>query len=218
MDSTLAVTVPADSFDLTTVETVRAVAGITEDQISDDLMEILIQQASGIVAEHCGRVFGLETLIETFWPGWQDAGRGQLVLSRRPVAAVTSVEENGAVIDSADYAIDYSAGTLLRLSSGQLSGWCSPKIVVAYEAGYLLLDGLPYGIERACIELIRNWWTSGSLSGRDTSLRRESIEIPGVRTIQQEFFASGSSSGSSSASALPDVVINLLNPHREVYV
>lgn len=217
MQSILSVTVPADSFDLTTVATVRAVAGITEAQVSDANMETLIQQASGICADYCDRVFGLETVSETFRLGWRDGGCDPLILSRRPVASIASVDVDGAAIDASNYEIDYARGLVQRLSSDQPTSWGGNKITVVYTAGYELLDALPYGIERACIELIRGWWTSGSTGGRDTSVRRESVEIPGVRTIQQEYFAAGASAG-TSADAVPANVAELLNPHREIFV
>lgn len=227
MKSILTITVPATSQDLTTVATVKAELGITGTD-SDDRLATLIDQASGIVAEYCGRSFGEETLTETFRLGFSGFSAhgfsssipilysggdsapvgGPLILSRRPVSSVKSVEETGELLVAADYELDPDPGMLYRMSGDQWSMWRGGKIVVVYIAGYALVDSLPQGIERACIELVKSYWSAGS---RDPALRRLSITTPGVETIDQEFWIN-----QAGVPAMPREVIDLLATHRAI--
>jgi hypothetical protein len=174
MNSILTVTTAAETQDLTILATVKAEFGIT-DTSEDAKLATWIKQASGMIAVYCNRVFGFETVSEAFR---LDTGYARLRLARFPIAAITSVTEDGEVLDTSDYEIDSEAGLLMRLSEDELWSWPATKITVAYSAGYELLDGLPQDIERACITLVRHLRAS---STRDPMAKRE--EIPDVRTV-----------------------------------
>ena len=203
MNSILSVTTAAESFDLTVLATVKDELGIKpQDNVHDRKLGAHIRTASDIVSRYCNRVFASETLTETFWaPGC--VSQDCMVLSRDPVSSITSVTLDGEVIDASEYRL-HDAGLLYRLDEqGYPSTWSfSKSLVVVYVAGYALLDGLPYGIERATILLVKEFWGSG---GRDPRIKSENI--PGV--IATEYWVGPT----SSSAELPPDVVALLKPH-----
>jgi len=187
MNSILVVTTPADSEELTTLETVKAELELTDGSF-DARLTSYITQASAICGDYCNTTFGLASYTETYLAG---TSSDLLVLARRPLTTVTSVVEADQTLDPVtDYMLDKPRGIIQRLP-GNMQGWAwgwvgerppslrwgwgQPKIIVTYEAGYGLLDGLPPAIERACIELVKMAYFTGP---RDPSLVQ--INIPGV--------------------------------------
>ncbi len=205
MLSSLTVTTAANTYNLTTLATVKAELGIT-DQTQDANIAIWIQHASGVVASYCNRVFGQETVVETFrLHGGCGITPERLVLRRLPVSSVTSVVEDGDTLTSDDYELDSEKGWLLRLDgSDNPSFWSRSKIVITYVAGYALLDSLPFAIEQACIELVKSRFHNSS---RDPLAKR--IKVEGVD--ETEWWVGGVA---GSSGALPPNVIDLLAPFR----
>src|SRR5579862_1762171 len=103
MDSILTVITPADSYDLTTLATIKAELEIT-DTNSDVQLGIFIDQASGECATYCKRVFGKETVSEQFRLGQgsrlhRRSRTEELILARYPIVSITSItEEDGTVL------------------------------------------------------------------------------------------------------------------------
>ncbi len=214
MNSILRVTVPAESQDLTVLATVKAELGITDaDTTNDDRLATLIVQASNICASYCNRVFGMETIEETFWPD-SSLGLGArlseaLILRRRPVSEIASIVVDDETLTADVYRTAPERGLVYRLTdTGYPRAWCfSKSLIVTYTGGYLVLDDLPYPIERACINLIKLYWNqSGS---RDPTIRSE--EIPGVRSVTYWI-------DPPSTASLPRDVTDLLDPYRDVAV
>lgn len=170
----LTVITPANTHDLTTIETVRAELGIT-DRAEDENLARWITQASRVIGEYCNRVFAKETVAETFrLPAFT---KDDLVLSRYPIKEIVSVTENGtALTESADFEVGFDAGFLARLRGDTLTCWAPGKITVVYTAGYTLLQDLPYSIERACIALVNQYRYSAE---RDPQLRSETTDGAG---------------------------------------
>jgi len=174
----LTVVTPADSYDLTRLDTVRAELGISIGSEDDNLAR-WITQASNAVAKHCNRVFALETVAETFRFGWRhrefqsDDG---ITLARFPVASIVSVIENDVTLDATDYELDAERGIIARLWNDRPARWCTGKIVITYMAGFSLPDGLPSGIERAAIMLINQYRYAAE---RDPQLRSEMTDGAG---------------------------------------
>jgi hypothetical protein len=148
-------------YDLTTVEKVMAdLPSTTEtpENIAADITE-----NSRIIAELCGRIFALQTVIETFrFRYGNDACRDRLNLSRYPVTHFASLTLNDQVIDPQYYEIDFNAGVLYWL----YGFWTLPsywsiypgagKMLATYSGGYNLPDEAPAALARACIESIRD--------------------------------------------------------------
>jgi hypothetical protein len=201
MRSTITVVTPSTTQDLTTVDTVKLELGVT-DTASDDLILTLIHQASNIIAVHCNRIFGLEEVVETYWPErlyWSER-TDTFLLKRTPVDAISNVTLDGTVLPPSEYRVDNDSGLLYRLD-GSSWPWCwwsfSRQVVIEYSGGYNLLGTLPYALERAAISLVKQYWSSVE---RDPALR--AIDVPGLG--RQEFWV-GANPGGQSGQLSPEV-------------
>jgi hypothetical protein len=196
--------------DLTVLETVKAELGIPDvDTSKDDRLGVLIKQASGIIAAYCDQVFAQETVIETFWSDWPSEWTSSFLLSREPVSDIVSVVVDDLVLDSDQYrlAADGHIHRVDPLVNGFGRWFWSTSAVITYTAGYPLLDGLPYGIEKAALMLIKDYYYSSS---RDPRVRSENI--PGVRDVS---YWIGGNTGGNTATLPPDVIA-LLAPYRRL--
>lgn len=210
MKSSLVVTSAATSTDLTVRATVKEELGIPAEVTQhDSYLTKAIRRASGIVAEYCGQTFAQETVTETFWPdrapGFTEYSTS-LLLSRLPVVSIGSLTVDDSVKDASEYRINSKTGELTALSSGGPSTFgVGVSAVVVYTAGYLLLDGLPDGVEDATLMLIRDAWFARA---RDPRVRSESI--PGVASYDYWVGQIG------AAGQLPPDVLARLEKHRRL--
>jgi len=186
----LTVITPATSFDLTTVEAVKAEIAIK----NDALLATMITQASTAIADYCGMVLVQETVEETLR---LDPGLQQIALRRRPVASVTNISEDGTALTADEYQIDKEAGLLLRLCNDRGIFWPSGKTVVRYVAGYAA-GAIPAPLQRAAIELVKAWWAAKDVD-------------PTVRDVE---YSDGSSIAYQvNRPSLPPIVADLLAPY-----
>jgi len=206
MHSSLEVITPAACMDLTILETAKMELGIPDtDTSQDDNIAILIKQASGVVADYCNQVFGAEEVVETFWADAPSEWARSFMLSREPVISIDSVTIDGVVIAPSQYRVA-SDGHLHRLDTVGMTFWAlTSTAVINYTAGYVLLDDLPYGVERAALSMIK---TFHSGVGRDPMVRSESI--PGLRDVSYQVGSLGDSE------SLPPEVTALLRPYRRL--
>jgi hypothetical protein len=205
----LTVVTPATSNDLTTKQKVKAELGISD--ISEDAnITTWITQASDVISAECRRKFGEETVNESFRLPYNFDG--PLQLARKPVSAVASVTENGTLLTvTTDYEFDPATGLVTRLSGDTPICWPWGKVVVIYTGGYALIDALPFGIERACIQLVKHYRSGAS---RDPMLKAESTDIPGVISQRDEFWVGGI----GGSGQLPTEVSSLIAPYRRILV
>ena len=194
------IAVPAETHDLTTLETVKAVLKISG-TTDDDFLALLITQASAEIEAYCNRVFCKETLADSFRIEWQALSPHHGYAEPEAI-----VEAGGGVtLAAAQYEIDQAAGILLRLDDYDREGfWASPaKTVVTYSAGFVLPgnDGrtLPDDIEAAAIEAVKFGWHARS---RDPLVKSEST--PGVYDVTYWIAAAG-----ESGDLPPEVVAKL---------
>jgi hypothetical protein len=202
MSSIVTVLVPADSFDLTTLDDVKLELGITGTG-EDAKLQRWITQASYIVANYCKRVFARETISETFrWGAWAGCA-DTLALSRFPVESITSVTVDGTLLDPAAYEISPTDGLLYLLDSlGRRSLWSfSISIVVVYIGGRTLPSTVLQDVEHATIAIISDMRAD---AGRDSDVVEE--EIPGV--MRKRWWSSG-----DAKTTLPLDIAGLLDPH-----
>jgi hypothetical protein len=196
----LSVLVPATSSRLTSLDAVKRELSISG--TSDDARLLAyIDQASAVIADYLGRPLGRETVAETLR---LSASSEVIMLSRWPVVSVTSVVEDGVTLAATDYEIDRSF--IYRLLSDERARWPAAKIVITYVAGYDLPSGVPSAIERAATQLVV---AMNASRGRDPALRSESVEGIGSQSWLDPRNGGG---------PLPDGVVALLNPYREVIV
>lgn len=177
----LTVTTPATDRNLLTLPELRAAIGLAETDTSKDAtLTVLGARISDTLARTCliatGGVtpptFRLETLTETFR---QRRRVIELVLSRRPIASVTSVHEDGIEVEAADFEIDAASGLLRRLSSDEECYWPCGKIVVVYRAGWATV---PEDLKLAASKMANQIYRE---SARDPNLKRVVTEGVGER-------------------------------------
>ena len=221
MQSLLTVTSLADSYDLTDLDTVKLELGIG-DSSQDVQLVRLIHQVSNAISTLCDQVFAEETVSEVFrlnsgsvgrWRSWyrNEDSIEKLILRRRPISSVISVIEDGITVDSGEYECDFGAGFLFRLASSDFrTSWIANKITVNYVSGYLLLDGLPYDLEKACLLWIKSLWAQNRR--KDLSVKVE--DVPDL--MRREFF--DSSKLFAMGSEPPPEVMVLLNPYIEAAI
>lgn len=171
---------PATTQDLTTLETARVELDIPEADTSQDAqIQRMIHEVSSIVATYCNQVFGEEMVEETFWPESCCEHIQTIVLDRMPVTSVIEATLDGTELGTGDFQLDEQKGILYRLRDmGCCCSWSIfREFKITYTAGYPLLDGLPFAIERATLILMKDQFLA---IGRDPNLRSESI--PGVHS------------------------------------
>jgi hypothetical protein len=172
MDSTLEVITPAPTADLTTLETVKAELGITGEE-HDAFLSRKIAEVSEGMASYRGYPFGRQTYRQTFR---LDRCADVLILSRRwGGIAIGSITADGTALEAGQYELDDGPGLLYRLDSDCRTVWRARKVVVEYQAGFVLLTTLPRDLEQACIGMVV---AAYHVKGRDPTLR--SIEVPDV--------------------------------------
>ena len=181
----LVVVTPATQARLTTIETVRARLKLSG-SVDDDTIGGWIDAASEDIANYCERVFARETLRETFLRG---AFADRPVRLARMPAEIRGVTLDGRLLEGAAWYLDPD-GTLSALQSGDLACWQGARLVVEYDAGWILpgQEGrtLPRGVEEACLTLVA---AAVASSGRDPLIRSESVE--GVGSTSYTDYRSG---------------------------
>ena len=128
----------AASTTLATRTALKLYLGIdASDAAQDDLLDALNAYASERIESHCRRAFASDTVTD-----YLDGTRtSRLVLSRRPVTALTSIHEDSdrafaadTEIDSADLVLHPEQGIVDRLGAVFAPGARTVKVV--YTAGY----------------------------------------------------------------------------------
>lgn len=204
MYSIFSVTNPADDTSLLTIVELRAAVGATDSSQDVKLLSIGRSVAATIsrqcalasdgvnpptlLQETCRDVFRSRQLAET------------LMLSRRPVTSITSVDIDGETLDADDYEVDPATGLLSRLNDDSQIDWPCGKIEVEYVAGY---ETPPDDLKLAASKLVT---TFNAEQAKDPNLKRESV--PGVMDL--EYWVSP-----SSDPLLTNEISQLLAPYRQ---
>jgi hypothetical protein len=213
MKSVLIVNTPADSSDLTVLATVKAELGLTT-TAEDANIETWIDQASGACAAYCDKVFGLETVTETFRNRFSYVYRNQnkldsIQLQRIPVVSIVSiVEDTVTLVQDTDFWLDPDEGLIYRLDTNQnIIQWSFTQLTVNYSGGYELLGTLPQNVERACIIQVKSLRSDAT---RDTSVKQETI--PGVLSTTY------TTNNSALSVSLDPIAAGYLDPYRNIGV
>jgi hypothetical protein len=224
MRSSLTIIDAATERSLTTLEAVKLELGIGDSDTTEDaLLTAQIAQKSAAAANWCRRPFALETVQETFWPGWDDRALrdgAPLCLGRYPVAAIASVTQDGDALESGDlYRLDGEGDDrrlLYRLTDdGDPACWTFCRsAVVEYLAGYDLPDDVPADIEAAIIAWVKDGYFAAGSNVRDPRLRSE--QNYNVATFSYFDRAGGSTSSGSAVRPPPDVELVLDAYRRKV--
>jgi hypothetical protein len=171
------VIVPADSYDLATLDEIKAMIGIAPTDTSEDaVLAIWITQYSDIIATLCNRVFAYEQVQET-WRGDTkpyDTDSGRIFLTHYPVSPTDIVSVTGP--DGSDLSQSYE----LEQKSGKMQffniSWSEP-IRITYSGGYLLPDDAPPALKQALallVQIARVWQSRSLTAGVRSISHRES--------------------------------------------
>lgn len=181
---------------LITVETVRALTGLSESDVADETLELLIDAALAQCATFCKlardgakpltlaqeevRATWPESLHYVRWPRewYLDDGRTQLILPwRAPITDITITEAGVELEENVDFQL-LGAGLVERLGAGLPCCWGS-GIVAEYTAGWAAdpEDGevMPADLVAEIVAQIKY---GNELRGREIGLRSE--DVPGV--------------------------------------
>lgn len=208
------VSVAAASKDMTLKATVKAELGITVTTY-DDLIDVMIQQASAAIVSYCNREFASETVVSLFrldrratsYSSWRAVET--LMLERVPVTSITSVDEDGTTLTADDYEVDAATGFLWRLDGDDnRSCWSATKITVTQVGGYVMLTTLPQDLERACLDLVKSRWFARA---RDPMVK--AAEVPGV--LSEQYWI-GDAPGTGDG--IPASIQLLLDPYRRIVI
>lgn len=158
------VTVPATSYDLVDIRTIKDEIGL-KDAANDDYLARAISQVSRRFANGCNRVFQAETVQDLIYPK-QDAYPYEvpgtldgIQLSRWPIMSITSTVQivsagsTLALSPGTDFTIDARRGQLVRLNNftGAPMAWEALPLRVLYVAGY---DPIPDDVEEAVMRMV----------------------------------------------------------------
>lgn len=138
---------------------------------NDEEIRRFIDAGTDLAENYVGRVLGRQTFANEKYDGNTDHLR-----LRNPAAmSITSVYENGMLLDPADYFLDPSGQRLYRVTTvsysvGNYYGIWAPganNIVVTYVSGYI---NPPASVCQGVLEIIRHLWQtqrgSASVMGR----------------------------------------------------
>jgi hypothetical protein len=164
----LTIVTPADSEHLTTLARAKTELGITVSTYDNQILDH-ISEASSLIAEYCGRDgFGRASYEQT---ERLTCAVPHIILDRDINVEITAVTVDGTALDAADYEVDGSL--LYKLEDDERIAWEAYKTVIEYDAGYDLLDSMPFAIERACLDIVVNLYRG---AGRDGAVRMDSVE------------------------------------------
>jgi hypothetical protein len=144
------------------------------DVTQDDELRRIIDAASDLSESYVGQILGRKTFTNELYDG-----NNEFIRLRNPKAiSVTSVYENGALLNSGQYVLDPTGQRLYRIGSGTLyatnsygywSGGMN-NVQVTYVAGWV---NPPAAAKQGVLEVIRHLWQTqrGSMSvlGRNIS-------------------------------------------------
>lgn len=199
------VVTPAASKYMTSVANFKTYVGITS-SADDALIDVLIKEASSGIVDYVGRELASEGLTSTFRVASIDV-IDALVLPRFPVTAITTVTEDGTVLDTDEYEFVSANGFVYRLDDAdQRIAWAGPKVTIAYTAGYVMLTAIPPALERACKEYVKMLYQART---RDAALSE--VSIPGV--ISKGYQAPG-----VEGVRLPLIITNALDAYRNTAI
>lgn len=141
---------------------------------NDEEIRRFMDAASDLAENYVGCVLGRQTFVDEKYSGNTDIIR----LNNPRAISITSVYENGVLLDPAAYVLDYTGQRLTRVTTGSLSGpnyygiWApgAQNIVVSYVAGFV---NPPPAAKQGVLEIIRHLWQTqrgpSSVMGRQQS-------------------------------------------------
>lgn len=200
---------------LVTLAEAKAHLGMpTSDTTYDTELQGFVDMTQPLIENICGPIVS-RSVTE-----WHDGGTGnrfQVVLRQRPVISITSVTEyvgnvgqvltqaaNPAAAVDLGYTFEIETGTITRrVGAGTVYpfAWGEQNIAVVYTAGFATT---PPNVRLAALELIRHLWQSTQQGGNP--------KVNGGAA----FDGSGTRGPVGMGYAVPNFVVELLQPHERI--
>ncbi len=168
-------------YDLTTTDTITDELKVSLDTEAESILQQQITSASKLIADSTGwsnpfgsgNGFALREVSELFLHHAPWHYDNPLVLFSQPLIEVSSVFIDGIEEDPSLYDVDLHAGLIYRIHHHHHFHpyFYRSTVVVNYTTGYDLPDDAPAGLERACIELVKQQRFNAN---RDPAVRRVS--------------------------------------------
>jgi hypothetical protein len=203
MHSSITVTIPAPDRALVSLyEAKTSLKIIPSSTDSDELLKMLILQASDEVQTLCSRVFPKESVIETFREIENPITR--LPLSRYPVKPedIVSVDADGITVD---FDIDQESG-ILTIFNGTF--W-TESVIATYSGGYKVPQEVPAALRQATLLFARDAYYAvqrGDTSIRAIAHKESRITYFDPASILKAMSSSGGSGGSPAQRAAKDLL------------
>jgi hypothetical protein len=197
MHSSITVTTPAPDKALVTLYEAKTSLKIpTSSTDSDELLKMLIIQASDEAQTLCSRVFPKESVIETFREIENPITR--LPLSRYPVKPedIVSIDVDGGPVD---FDIDQESG-ILTLFAGDF--WAE-SVVATYAGGYKVPQEVPPALRQAVLLFVRESYYStarGDSSVRAIAHKESRITYFDPASMMKAMASGGGGSSGGTAS------------------
>lgn len=141
---------------------IRALNGLTEADVGDETLNLLIDAALAAAARYCKLAIAgaqpptfAQEAVRATWPDvetydynwrrtWLPNGRGhQLFLPWRvPITAIAVTEADVDLVQDTDFRL-LGSGVVERLNGGTYCGWSTGAIVVDYTAGWIATPADP---------------------------------------------------------------------------
>ena len=223
----------SDNLMLATLEQVQNTICVGDDNTDDYVIGLIVAASERIAAflniemDQFGRsTLAIETIEEIHH--LRNGDIGPIELRRQPVTELSSISEDGAVIDAFivdpetgatidnpafQYIVDSPAGLLWKTDQNDARAAFTATVVkVTYKAGYVTgpeNSTVPGYLQDACISLIRRL---DEMLNPDETGQIKSESVPGVISTTYE------TTRQRWAGGLPDDIASLLAPHCRVHV
>lgn len=157
MQSSINIITPATSQSLVSVPEAKLALNLSRstDQVLEDQIEMFIDWASSQIAAIAGRVFGEETLTETF-NVISEQFPDHLYLNRWPVANIGSIVDDTNDIVASGYQLEKLTGKITRIDGIGFGG----PVTVTYTGGYRLPKDAPSALKQATLLMTRESYYS----------------------------------------------------------
>lgn len=147
----------------------------------DDFLESQCKVISDTIEAYCRRKFNVTSFEQTFY-STENERSCSMTLFAFPVVTLTSIEEDGVVLDSSKYRIHKPTGRILR-TDGLF--FCAKETVVTYTAGFSTIPSPVQSVVYSLIQERYNKKSSGVALDFGSDVQR--ISIPGTISIDFDY-------------------------------
>lgn len=205
---------PADSYALLTLDELKVILNLSPADTAEDVqLQMWIDQYSDVIATMCNRVFGYETVEETWRSESPPFDRTRLFLTRYPVRDddITLVESpRGSTISLGGWEVENATGKL------RINGAWTEPVMVTYSGGYHLPEEAPDALKAAAgllVQAARMQSRMNATSGIRSIAHRESR----VQFFDPLQVLGGKTSSAAPLAAAAETVNALLYKYMRFY-